>query len=75
MPTAPPEFLFALLNAGLDKLVGVRLFTCFRFDLSTGQAERVETIDSEAYPLTGLKAIVPNRSSHIVFDGSVAQIA
>jgi GAF domain-containing protein len=68
MPTATPASLFGLLNRICDDLVGVRLFTCSRFDLRAGQAERVYTNDPAAYPLTGLKEIVPNRWTGIVLD-------
>ncbi len=68
MPTASPATLFAIVNRIFDELVGVRLFTCSRFDLCAGQAERVYTNDPDAYPLTGLKEIVPNRWTGIVLD-------
>lgn len=68
MPTATPASLFALLNRIFDDLVGVRLFTCSRFDLRAGQAERIYTNDPDTYPLTGLKEIVPNRWTGIVLD-------
>ncbi|WP_341366465.1 hypothetical protein [Yoonia sp. BS5-3] len=45
------------------------LFTCSRFDLDAGQAERIYTSDELAYPLTGLKDIVPNRWTKTVLDG------
>ena len=60
--------MFAALHRLCDELVGTRLFTCSRFDLQAGQAERVYTSDAVAYPLTGLKDIVPNRWTSIVLD-------
>lgn len=63
-PTAP----FAALHTFCDETIGARLFTCSRFDLVAGQAERIYTSDAEAYPLTGLKEIVPNRWTGIVLD-------
>lgn len=66
--TAPPEELFRRLEDMCRALVGVRLFTCSRFDLAARVAERVYTSDEEAYPLTGLKDIVPNRWTDIVLD-------
>ncbi|MXY33436.1 MAG: GAF domain-containing protein [Boseongicola sp. SB0676_bin_33] len=67
-PKAAPEDLFRRLEAMCRALVGVKLFTCSRFDLAAGVAERIYTSDEEAYPLTGLKEIVPNRWTGIVLD-------
>ena len=66
--TATPEDLFRRLEDMCGALVGVKLFTCSRFDLAARTAERVYTSDEEAYPLTGLKQIVPNRWTDIVLD-------
>ena len=66
--TATPEELFRRLEEMCEALVGVKLFTCSRFDLAARTAERVYTSDEEAYPLTGLKDIVPNRWTDIVLD-------
>tara|TARA_B110000438_G_C15576822_1_gene547815 strand:- start:315 stop:800 length:486 start_codon:yes stop_codon:yes gene_type:complete len=60
--------LFAELHSMCDTLVGVKLFTCSSFDFVTGKAERIYTSDPEAYPLTGLKNIVPNRWTELVID-------
>lgn len=65
---AEREDLFPMLHQLCDDLVGVRLFTCSRFDLEAGQAERIYTNDAAAYPLTGVKDIVPNRWTDIVLD-------
>ncbi len=67
-PKAAPEELFRRLEDMCRALVGVKLFTCSRFDLAAGTAERIHTSDEEAYPLTGLKDIVPNRWTGIVLD-------
>ncbi|MDE0210304.1 MAG: GAF domain-containing protein, partial [Boseongicola sp.] len=66
--TAAPEELFRHLEDMCRALVGVKLFTCSRFHLAARTAERVYTSDEEAYPLTGLKEIVPNRWTDIVLD-------
>lgn len=66
--TAPPETIYGHLQALIDALVGVRLFTCSRFDLATGTAERIHSSDPQAYPVTGRKAIVANRWTEIVLD-------
>lgn len=66
---APPDRLFAELHRLCDAAVGVRLFTCSRFDLVARKAERVYTSDAEAYPLTGQKDIVPNRWTEVVLGG------
>ena len=68
VPTAGPDTLFRALHTLCDDIVGVKLFTCSRFDLKAGQAERIYTSDAQAYPLTGLKDIVPNRWTGIVLD-------
>lgn len=67
--TAAPDALFGELHRMCDAAVGVTLFTCSRFDLEVGQAERIYTSDPAAYPLTGLKDIVPNRWTKTVLDG------
>ena len=69
LPDASPDALFAALHRLCDATLGVRLFTCSRFDLAAGKAERIYTSDPDAYPLTGLKDIVPNRWTRIVLDG------
>ena len=69
IPTGTPEVLFGELQGIVDRLVGVQLFTCSRFDLQAGKAERIFTNNAEAYPLTGLKDIVPNRWTRTVLDG------
>ena len=66
LPTASPEALFAELHQLCDDTVGVKLFTCSRFHLAAGKAERIFTSDPETYPLTGLKDIVHNRWAKIV---------
>ena len=68
LPTGTPDVLFQELEGIIDRLVGVRLFTCSRFDLEAGKAERIYTNNAAAYPLTGLKDIVPNRWTRIVLD-------
>lgn len=68
LPTARPAELFAALHRLCDDAVGVKLFTCSRFDLDAGKAERIYTSDAKAYPLTGLKDIVANRWTSIVLD-------
>ncbi|MEM9107297.1 MAG: hypothetical protein AAGC96_16725, partial [Pseudomonadota bacterium] len=68
VPTGTPDALFRELEDVIDRLVGVKLFTCSRFDLKAGKAERIYTNNAEAYPLTGLKDIVPNRWTRIVLD-------
>lgn len=60
--------LFSGLHKLCDRTVGVKLFTCSRFDLAAGTAERIYTSDETAYPLTGLKDITPNRWTHIVLE-------
>lgn len=65
---AQPEVLFSELHQLCDETVGVKLFTCSRFDLTAGQAERIYTSDEQAYPLTGLKEIVPNRWTATVLE-------
>lgn len=67
--TSGPDALFAELHRMCDSAVGAALFTCSRFDLKAGQAERIYTSDPAAYPLTGLKDIVPNRWTKTVLDG------
>ena len=66
--TATPDDLFRRVEEMCEALVGVKLFTCSRFDLVARTAERVYTSDEEAYPRTGLKEIVPNRWTDIVLD-------
>ena len=68
LPDATPDELFAGLHELCDATLGVRLFTCSRFDIAAGKAERIYTSDDDAYPLTGLKDIVPNRWTRIVLD-------
>lgn len=65
---ATPEELFRHLEEMCRALVGVKLFTCSRFDLAARTAERIYTSNEEAYPLTGMKEIVPNRWTDIVLD-------
>lgn len=64
-----PDALFPALHAICEDTVGVKLFTCSRFDLDAGTAERIYTNDEAAYPLTGLKDIQPNRWTRIVLEG------
>ncbi|MEM1237090.1 MAG: GAF domain-containing protein [Pseudomonadota bacterium] len=66
---AQPDEVFTALHQLCDETVGVKLFTCSRFDMTAMQAERIHTSDQQAYPLTGLKDIVPNRWTAIVLDG------
>ena len=68
LPDAAPDALFSALHDVCDATLGVRLFTCSRFDLTAVKAERIYTSDGDAYPLTGLKDIVPIRWSRIVLD-------
>lgn len=68
LPDATPTELLGALHQLCDETVGVKLFTCSRFDLAAGKAERIYTNNDEAYPLTGLKNIVPNRWTQIVLD-------
>ena len=68
LPNATPGELFAGLHEICDAILGARLFTCSRFNLAAGKAERIYTNDEDAYPLTGLKDIVPNRWTRIVLD-------
>lgn len=65
---ATPDELFGALHRLCAEAVGVKLFTCSRFDLDAGKAERIYSSDPNAYPLTGLKDIVPNRWTSIVLD-------
>lgn len=69
VPTGTSDVLFRELEGIVDRLVGVQLFTCSRFDLQAAKAERIFTNNAEAYPLTGLKDIVPNRWTRTVLDG------
>lgn len=65
-PDATSDQLFAELHRLCDALVGVRLFTCSSVSIEVGKAERIYTSNEEAYPLTGLKEIVPNRWTEVV---------
>ena len=68
LPDASSQDLFVALHRLYEDAVGVKLFTCSQFDLEAGKAERIYTSDPVAYPLTGLKDIVPNRWTGIVLD-------
>ncbi len=68
LPGSSPAKLFASLHDLCDATVGAKLFTCSRFDLGGGTAERIYTNNASAYPLTGLKDIVPNRWTEIVLE-------
>lgn len=63
-----PSGLFSELHRLCDDTVGVKLFTCSRFDIEAGTAKRIYTSDEDAYPLTGMKEITPNRWTKIVLD-------
>ena len=63
-----PDALFQALHAICEEAVEVKLFTCSRFDLDAGTAERIYSNDAAAYPLTGMKDIQPNRWTRIVLD-------
>lgn len=63
-----PGRIFPELHRLFDSMVGVTLFTCSRFDLKAGTAERIYTSDESSYPLTGMKSITPNRWTEIVLD-------
>lgn len=67
-PSADSADLFHALQDIYDGLLGVELFTCSRFDMVAGKAERIYTSNPSAYPLTGLKDIVPNRWTETVID-------
>ena len=56
--TSRPEELFEALESLCKALVRVELFTCSRFDLDAGQAERIYSSDPAAYPLSGIKDVV-----------------
>jgi hypothetical protein len=75
VPTASSDQLFAEIHRVCDALVGVKLFTCSRFNLASGNAKRIYTSNETAYPLTGLKDIVPNRWTEIVLDARAPFLA
>lgn len=66
---------FAALEALCNDLVGLKLFTCSRLDMVSQQAERIYSSDQDAYPVTGLKDIVPNRWTALVLDQGAPFVA
>ena len=68
LSTAKPIELFEKLHSLCQFTIGVKLFTCSRFDTAAGRAERIFSSNRDAYPLSGLKDIVPNRWTRIVLD-------
>lgn len=63
--------LFPALADLCQSVIGYRLFSCSRFQLTGaegGVAARVYTSDEVNYPTSGLKQIVPNRWTRTVID-------
>jgi GAF domain-containing protein len=73
--TAPAHDLFAALVGLIDSDVGAIISTASVFDEATGMARRVFTNVPDAYPLSGLKPVVPNRWTEIVLDGRQTFVA
>ena len=65
---AKPAESFEKLHSLCQFTIGVKLFTCSRFDTKAGRGERIFSSNRDAYPLSGLNYIVPNRWTRIVFD-------
>ncbi|PCJ88126.1 MAG: GAF domain-containing protein [Hyphomicrobiales bacterium] len=58
--------IFAALDSLIQHEVGALICSCSTFDPATQQAKRIYSNQLEAYPLSGLKQIVPNRWTDIV---------
>jgi hypothetical protein len=54
-----PARTFAALDAGLNAVLGHRLFTVLRYHADTGESERVYTNQPQAYPVGGRKTLNP----------------
>lgn len=67
--------LFAALDQLAQREVGAIIFSCSIFDVVKGKAERVYTNQPEAYPLSGLKDIIPNAWTRKVLDNSETFVA
>lgn len=66
----PPADIFAELDALVQMDVGAIIFSCSTFDRTTQKAKRVYTNQPDAYPVSGLKEIVPNRwTEHVLEQG------
>ena len=64
----PVMEIFAALDALTQQEVGAIIFSCSTFDAETRQAKRIYTNQAEAYPVSGLKDIVPNIWTATVLD-------
>lgn len=71
----PAELIFAQLDQLVQAGVGATIFSCSTFDPTTRQARRVYTNQPAAYPLSGLKEIVPSRWTETVLDGGEIFVA
>ncbi len=72
VPVAETGFvdeIFAQLERDAQADIGAIIFSCSTFDPKTRQARRVYTNQPQAYPLSGLKEIIPGRWTEIVLDG------
>jgi GAF domain-containing protein len=67
--SATPAEVFGALEALIQARVGALISTASVFDESRGMARRVHTNVPDAYPLSGLKPVVPNRWTAIVLEG------
>jgi hypothetical protein len=66
--TAPAPALFAALETIVQERIGAVIYSASVFDTTRGVSRRVHTNMPEAYPVSGLKQIVPNRWTAIVID-------
>lgn len=69
------EQIFAQLDRLVQSEIGATIFSCSTFDPATRRARRVYTNQPAAYPLSGLKDIVPSRWTETVLDGGEIFVA
>lgn len=66
--TGSAHDMFAELDRMVQAQTGAIIFSCSTFDPITRQAKRVYTNQPEAYPLSGLKDVLPGRWPEVVLD-------
>lgn len=73
--TGTPDQVFAALEGMAQAEVGAVMFSCSTFDLTAGQWHRICTAMTDAYPVSGLKLIVPNAPTGQVLDNRTTLVA
>ncbi len=66
--TGSVDQIFAGLEAWVLHDVGAIIFSCSTFDLAARNSRRIYTNQPEAYPVSGLKDIIPNAWTAQVLD-------